>query len=269
MCPRIERTRTVLKISVIGAVMILMGIGVLYALLLGMQIYSAHQASLLLDQVEALRAGVSYSDFKTAIRGCRVEKTDSGDVCILRAGANRLEHLWTFVGKLPDEWSDRILTLSYKAGLRYWQLTISASPQNARIRKVSLGLFLVGRYEALGTQWLIADAVPSRYEQFMRTLDDQRTFMNWYHITSRPSGEGFGIYATANSTNQELLARRINRKCFTSFEGCDGLCELLPNAVGVLEERKRGWGGCTDVPRSGCELQSDTCKSSFQQIPSH
>jgi len=248
--------------------MILVGIAALYARLFGMQIDSAHQASLLLDQVEGLRPGASYSDFENAIHGCRIEKTDSGDVCTLRAGAYRLEQLWTFVSKLPDGWSDRILNLSYKAGLRYWQLTVSASPENDRIRRVSLGLFLVGRYEALGTQWLIADTVPIRYDQFMRTVDDRRTYMNWYHITSRPSGEGFGIYATASSTNKELLARRINRKCLTSFGGCDGLCELLPNAVGVLEERKRGWGGCTDVPHSRCEPESDAfCRNTFKRNP--
>lgn len=256
-----------LRVSGIGAAMVSVGMAVLFALLFGMQIYSAHQASLLLDQVEALRAGAPYSDFENAIRGCRIEKTDSGEMCTLRAGAYRFERLWSFVWKLPDELSDQILNLSYKAGLRYWQLTVSASPEKDRIRTVSLGLFLVGRYEALGAQWLVGDTVPPRYEQFLRTADDRRTYMNWYHITSRPSGEGIRIYATASSTDKELLARRINRKCFTSFRGCDGLCELLPNAVGVLEERKRTWGGCSDVPRSRCELSSDTCKNSFRQTP--
>jgi hypothetical protein len=268
--PRSVRTRTMVRVSGIGAATILAGIVALYALLFGMQIYSAHQASSLLDQVEAMRAGAPYSDFENAIRGCRIEKTPSGEVCILRAGAYRLERFWSFVRKLPDEWSDSVLNLSYKAGLRYWQLTVPASRENDRIRTVSVGLFVVGRYEALGAQWLVGDAVPQQYEQFLRTADDRRTYMHWYHITSRPSGEGFGIYATTGSTDKELLARQVNRKCFTSFRGCDGLCELLPHAVGVLEDRRRSWGGCSDVPRSWCELSNNTCKSSFRQtFPNH
>jgi len=78
--------------------------------------------------------------------------------------------------------------------------------------------------------------------------------MHWFHITSLPGGEGFSINATPASTVQELASRRINRGCLFSSAGCDGLCELLPDAVPVLKERNRGWGGGTGVPKSKCDL---------------
>jgi len=93
-----------------------------------------------------------------------------------------------------------------------------------------------------------------------RTLD----YMHWYHITSMPSGEGFRVYATNESTDKELRARHINPACLLSFRGCDGLCELLPDAVPVLNDRHRGWGGCCSVPRSWCELKDDDCRLGFR-----
>lgn len=245
--------------------MIVLGTVALYGVLLGMQIYSARQASQLLDQVEAIRTGAPYADFERAIRDCRFEHTASSDACELRAGAYRFDRLWALVWKLPDEWSKRILRLSSRAGLRYWRLNVLASRENDRVRTVSLGLFVVGRYEALGTGWLLADTIRPGYQPFTKTADDRRTYLHWYHITSVPSGEGFSISATPNSTDRELLARRINRKCFTSFRGCDGLCELLPNAGRILKERNRGWGGITDVPCSWCDLPTDACKHSWHE----
>ena len=36
---------------------------------------------------------------------------------------------------------------------------------------------------------------------------------------------------------------RFNRACLLSFRGCDGLCELFPNAIPMLNEHHRSWGG--------------------------
>jgi hypothetical protein len=76
-----------------------------------------------------------------------------------------------------------------------------------------------------------------------------------------PSGEGFRVYAIKESTDKELRTRRINRTCLFSFRGCDGLCELIPDAVPVLIERHRSWGGCCSVPPSWYELKNDDCRS--------
>jgi hypothetical protein len=79
--------------------------------------------------------------------------------------------------------------------------------------------------------------------------------MGWYHITSVPSGEGFTVHATPISTEKELNARRINRGCLFSSRGCDGLCELLSEAIPVLRERNSSWGGWTDATPSKCEVK--------------
>jgi hypothetical protein len=246
----------------------LIGCTTFYLLLLGMEAYSAWLVSSTLDRIEALRVGDPYSTFERATEGCsRIEATSSGRICSSGAGAFHFSALWKLESKLPEAY--RLENLLNKAGLRYWFLTTSGSADNGRIREISTYLYLVGRYEALGTRWELAASIPSRYDQFASTSVDRRTYMGWYHITSMPSGEGFGIYATPASTDQELLARRINRKCFFSFRGCDGLCELLPDAIPVLNERKRSWGGCCGVPRSWCELKNDTCRAFVGQTTAH
>jgi hypothetical protein len=114
--------------------------------------------------------------------------------------------------------------------------------------------------------WDLSNHIPEPYRDEELSADAKRTLMHWYHITSMPSGEGFRIYVTSSSTDKELNARRINRKCFLSFRGCDGLCELLPDAIPVLNERGRTFGGCTSVPRSWCELKNDNCRKAFESI---
>lgn len=227
-----------------------------YLLLLGMEVYSAWQASRTLDRVEALRIGDSYADFERAVEQCALLTDGSDRFC----GVYRIEPLWTLIWKLPGAWPDRIQNLSNHIGLRFWDLKIASSVEDGRIRSISVRLYVVGRYEALGARWWLAAQMPTIYERTpVLNVADRRTHIGWYHITSLPSGEGVGISATPASRPKELLARRINRRCFLSFRGCDGLCELLPEAVAVLNERNESWGGCTDVPRSRCELKNDIC----------
>ena len=83
--------------------------------------------------------------------------------------------------------------------------------------------------------------------------------MGWYHIMSVPPGGGCRHFYYCGQYTKELLAGRINRKGLLSFSRCDGLCELLPDAVAVLKERNESWGGCTEVPRSRCDILKDNC----------
>ena len=148
-------------------------------------------------------------------------------------------------------------------GLRGRYLSVHARIDQPQIRSMAVTLIVVGRYESLGNMWQIADRVPQQYQKESLGTDDQRTYMAWIHITSIPPGEGLRLYATPTSTPQELQARHANPMCLFSFRGCDGLCELLPDAIPILNERKRGWGGCTGVPPSWCELKYDDCRSSI------
>ena len=235
----------------------------LYLVLVGLQAYWAWRTSGVLDRVERLRVGDPYSSFEEAARGCReIVKTPSGSECWLVAGAFRFSAPWRVLQKLPDSWYYNVVSFTEPAGLRYWDLRLSASATEGHLTELSANLYVVGRYEALGARWSVASSVALPYDARLTDLD-KRTYMNWYHITSMPSGEGFRVYATKESTDKELRARRINRTCLFSFRGCVGLCELLPDAVPVLIERRRSWGGCCSVPPSWCELKNDDCRSSF------
>jgi hypothetical protein len=245
--------RRILRVLRLGTTVAFTGVVLLYTTLLSMQAYSKRQASHILDRIEALRVDDPQTKFETAVEGCPLQRDREGIRCVLLSGAYRFQTLWIELWKvLPDSWAEAIWEFSNKVGLRYWRLDIYASLQGSNLQKIAASIYVVGRYEALGAEWGIRSELPSRYASRARNADEQRTYLSWYHITSRPSGEGLGIYTTPQSTPKELLARRINRKCMLSFRGCDGLCELLPDAMPVLAERHEDLGG-TCVPRSPCE----------------
>ena len=232
---------------------ITLGLTVLYISLLGMQAYSQHQASVVLDRLEALRVGDPEVKFEDAVKGISATRNQFGEVLYtLTSGSYRSRSLQRFAGTMPP-WLWR---LSNGLGLRYWRLDITSHAENNQIKDVWVSSYLVGRYEALGAEWQIAPTVGPSLERLVRQANEHRTFLHWYHLMSRPSGEGFSIHVTPASTEKELLARQINRRCLLSFRGCDGLCELLPHAIPVLVDRHQDWGGGTCVPRSHCDFNN-------------
>ena len=242
------------KLLAIAAIVLVCIPVALYAFLFALQAYSVWQASRTLDRLEALRIGDPAEDFDKAVRLC---KSGYG-VYGLTAGAYRPKYLWDHIYKLPQELADQVPLLASRVGLRWWDLTTSATFQEGKIATVSTRLWVVGRYEMLGAHWQIASTVPS--SELLDASKDIPTYMRWFHITSMPSGEGFKIDATARTSEKELSARRINRTCLISSRGCDGLCEMLPDAVPVLEKQGRTWVGCTGAPASHCDLKYDRCR---------
>jgi hypothetical protein len=226
---------------------------VLYFCLLSAEYYSARQASRMLYKLEAIRLGDSLARFEEAVRGCSIERRDGEHSCILTAGAFRWQAPVVLMSKLPLDQNYALSRILDRAGLRYWRLSATAFVQDGRIQHVSAQLLVVGSYETLGARWRIAQQVPSEYLNRDPSMDDRRTLIHWFHITSLPAGQGLMIDATPDSTEKELRARRINRSCLFSTRGCDGLCEILPDMAPVLKERNRNWGGRTDAPKSKCE----------------
>ena len=213
----------------------------LYLILFAMEVYSAHQASVALTQLENLRLDDPASSVSAF-------KTEAG-VYVLNAGAFRLERLWDWMWTFSPDCAERLFYFASRAGLRWWRLTTSATAENGKLRGVSVGFMVVGRYEMLGTGWnLEGSHDPSVWTRRAATDSDRRTFLHWFAITSMPSGEGLRIEVTPESTSTELAARHINRKCLLTVHGCDGLCELLPRASKLLRERGTDWGGYTSAP---------------------
>jgi hypothetical protein len=220
----------------------------LYAVLLFLEAYSARQASAALTQLESLKVGDPASSYDSAVSAF---KSEAG-VHVLTAGAFRLERLWDWMWTFSPYCADRLFYFASKAGLRWWRLTTSATTEDGKMSRVSVGFMVVGRYEMLGTGWDLSAEQPSMYGRVPIRGLDRRTFMNWFHITSMPGGEGFRIAVTPQSTAKELAARRINRRCLLSFRGCDDLCGLLPSVHPVLRDLGTDWQGYTDVPPSRC-----------------
>jgi hypothetical protein len=221
----------------------------LYLSLLAVQAYSVHQASIALTQLENLRLGDPASSFDRAVSPFRVE----AGTHVLNAGAYRWSWAWEKLWLFNQSWGDELFYWFNRAGLRWWNVRASSSSQNEKLTGISVGFMVVGRYEMLGTGWRLDPDHPSVWGLGPHTEVDRRTLVRWFHITSMPNGEGWEIVATPESTPAELAARHINRNCLLTLRGCDGLCELLPQAMTVLRERGTDWGGYTSVPASPCQ----------------
>ena len=75
-------------------------------------------------------------------------------------------------------------------------------------------------------------------------VDQSRTFISGYSITSLPGGTGIHIVATPDSERRELQARHVNQSCLRSFSRCEELCQLLPDAISILDDRGWHWADC-------------------------
>jgi hypothetical protein len=234
-----------------------------YALLLAGNAYSAWRMSKVLISLEAIRVGDPAATIFHTISGCSTEQSGAEYECQLVDLPLEFGFLQRLTWKLPYAWTwnDRLARM----GLRGRYLAVHATLDQSRVRSLAVTLIVLGRYESLGNKWQLADTVPQQYQDESSPPENHRTYMAWFHITSMPSGEGFRLYATPNSTPEELRARHVNSSCLFSFGGCEGLCELLPYAAALLPERKRGWGGCSGVPPSRCELKHDDCRSTLPQ----
>jgi len=225
----------------------------LYVVLLSAEYLSARQASRMLDKLDTIRLGDPAERFEDAVQGCEIKRQHAEFSCELVAGAFRFHPPWALMGKLSLQHSYDLGRFLDRTGLRAWRLYTTASITEGHISKLTAGILVEGRYETLGGNWQLAPGVPTEYLWPGSGGDERRTLIRWFHITSLLSGEGLTVDATPGSTAHELRARSINRQCLFTFRGCDGLCEVLPDAVHVLRERGMGPGGRTNVPRAACD----------------
>lgn len=237
-----------------------------YAALLAASALSAWRISRVLNDVENIRVGDPPANLLRAMRDCTIRQVESEYFCQIVHFQLQFAWLQTAISKLPEPWvwDDRFRRL----GLRGQYLSIFATIDGRQVQSISAVLIVDGRYESLGQRWGLAGQIPQPYlGDPSITLEDRRTLMRWFHITNWRSGEGFHIDVTPASTSEELRARHPNLHCLFSFRGCDGLCELMPNAIPVLRQRKRGFGGCTNAPASHCELTYDEeCRKKFGEM---
>ena len=238
----------------------------LYMAARGNQLYTARQADSILSRLEKLKVGDPVRGFQQAVSPCEVGTytKDSTYTCHLVAGPYRLSWLWQKIFDSPRGHGYWIYLAANRIGLRAWMLSSVAHTSDGKITAIRTDVWVPGRYEMLGATWRIGEAQAQQDLWRLLDTDDQRTYMNWYHITSDINGEGFAVKTTPQSTDEELAARHINAACLSSVSGCEGLCELMPRVVPILEKRGRGIGGCAwGVPLPKCHSKYD------QPCPDH
>ena len=250
--------RRIEKIFKVGLICFGLTLLALYVVLLASEAYSARQAKLVLSKLELLRPGEPAGDFWRAVGSCQIEKDGNEYVRRIAAPPHRAEWFWRKLSDLLGDRSDSLIAVLNYMGLRWWRLGTVATVHDEKIVRIRTDVWVIGRYELLGGTWEIADQLSEMDNKLGLGSDDQRTYMHWYHITSVPSGEGFSVTATSRSTEKELSARHISAHCLLSFKGCQGLCELMPDVVPVLDDRGRGiWGCVWGVPPAKCRSKYD------------
>jgi hypothetical protein len=220
----------------------------LYVSTLIMQVYSARQASKMLDALEALRVGDPVSSLERAVPGCKIEKLLSGYGCETFPGWGQWQ--WQLLSRVTFASDVRKPELLRRAGIQPWYVSVSSSVREGRIRGIRVLAVVVGRRKSLGAEWQIAESIPSSLlHEPNPGPDEKRTSIGGFSITSLPGGCGINIAVTPGSTPRELQARHINQACFLPFSGCSELNKLLPGAASVLDEHGQRWVDCQGVPQ--------------------
>lgn len=211
----------------------LVGIPVsLYAFLFALQAYSVWQAARTLDRLDALRIGDPARECDRALESSAPEYATH----TIAAGAYRFVRLTQWAVKIEPRLADKGIALADRAGLRSWKLWTGCGIKDGHVSGVAAGLMVDGREEILGAGWQLVSAIPD--DLLRHELDKSvATSIHFAAIDGPPNGEYVEILATMRSSPADLAARRINQGCLLSFHGCESLCQLLPQAKPIFEER--------------------------------
>lgn len=197
----------------------------------------------MLDALEGIRIGDPASRLERAVPQCTLSQMEEKYRCEIFAGWGRWQ--WQRVlGHIPSELYLPVIWRLRKMGVQPWHTTVDASILDGRIRSLHLNIFVIAGRESLGAEWELNENVPRRFIRSNTSPDQMRTFLGSYSITSLPGGEGILIAATPSSEPRELQARHINRACLRSFNRCEELCQLLPDAIPILDDRGWHWADC-------------------------
>ena len=237
---------------------------VLYLYLLMEQAYSVRQAAQVLDRVEILRRGQLAEVYDQAIKPCAIPGSLSFHDCEMVAGPFRSFWIRAFLAVASKFHSEDTLHTNdgeYRAysflnriGLRWWSVKIRATIEHGSILRVLTEVEVIGkRSERMSASWELAEYSSPRFKAKDLNVNDRRTMIEGTGADSYPlswtSGESVRIGVTSDSTEKELQARYINRGCLSSRNGCDGVCDLLPNLLPVLHDRNIDWKAFTQYWR--------------------
>ncbi len=228
----------IVSIGSLFAIIVLLYVSTLFA-----QAVSARRASKMLDALEALRIGDSALTLERVVPQCTLTQMEEMYRCEVFAGWGR----WQWQGALarvPTKYSLPVTRGLRRLGIHPWYLSVYATIRDGKIRNLHLLALVISSRVSLGARWELNEKMPNRFISSSPTPDQTRTYIGEFSITSLPGGRGISIAVTPDSTPRELLSRQISRSCFQSFNRCDELCSLLPNAISVLDDRGEKWADC-------------------------
>ncbi len=245
----------------LGVVIAIVAAVLLCAVMLGSEAVSARRAKKLLRAVEALRVDEPVGEFEKAAGSCKLQKYESTYVCEVIPWPYAQGWFWATVGKFGNGLPFMIGNALSYAGIRPWRVSASILVENAKIKEIHAHISVRGRHEVLGALWTLQkDVLPEYSSGKWAPEEDRRTAFKYWGIT--PGGEELAILTTGMSTEKEMSTRAVNSDCLFTIRGCDGLCELLPNVLAVLDERGTDWGGCSSGSPKKCRAKNDHCQLS-------
>lgn len=262
-----QRASRIGRCSIVLALALMVALGTAYLLALGSEAYSAWQASRMLDRLEALRIGSPANEFDRAVQPCAVDARGPRPVYELTAAPFRFSAPWDLVAKLPAGIAKSARNLPLMAGLNPWRLTVVSTVGEGRIRGIRVSFTLFRSDALLGAEWELAERAREQPEGEAPTEEERRTEFHVFHITSVPNGQGLGIRATTASTEKDLRARRINRRCLFPFGSCEGLGDILPEVLPALKDRQHATSfyDCSELLR-WCDPRKDKCRVDLQEL---
>jgi hypothetical protein len=147
-------------------------------------------------------------------------------------------------------------------GLRQWLVGSEIAIKKQRVVAVQADTFVEGKTMWLGTSWRLSEK-PREFER-----DPTVDYLQWppepdldfVSPAILEMGTGGGTYwrfwtKPSSPTAQHQVAKRWNLGCLDSFQGCDSLCDLLPEAARFFHQHSEL------APKGGgWDENSRTCK---------
>lgn len=245
-----QRYRSWLRLRRLALVLSCLGLLGLYGTAIAAQAISVRRARQLLRAVDKLKLGDSEQSARDALAFCQPREFADGFGCHLVSGPFNHPEFWEGFAKILGPFFNAVMHELQWVGVRPWLIDATVVVRDGKIIELAADATVEGQYEMLMARCVRQPAlVPQSENGRMISDEDRRTIIRWWG----GSGETLVVVLTPMSTEKERLAAKINPDCFSGFGGCSAMCEFLPGTTPVLDDRGRGYGGCTGcVPEAKC-----------------
>ncbi len=209
--------------------------------------------------MDRLKVGDPGEVAENALSFCGPNRFDHGFGCQLISGPFDHPIFWSTFSKFFGKFTPTLPNELQRIGIRPWIVRANVTVKDGKVNSISVDVEVEGLFHDLMARSIRrAELLPPPTNGQPFSEKDRRTLIRWWG----GSGEALWVILTPLSTEKELRAGEINRKCLSGFGGCSALCELLPGTTSVLDERGEGYGGCVGgTPQASCHPKAGpTCR---------